>query len=130
MALAIDINSRKVSKSAIERFRMENRVEVYTMRWLKKPRPSGQHMLVIIKIATKEDMEKLLRLDNVSFSGNTILISPFKERCTLVAYFKYKRFRHRARNCMRLNTYNIYSQEGYLQCKIVNLHYINCQGLY
>ena len=41
VALAIDINSGKVSKSAMERFGEENGVEVCTMRWLGRPRPSG-----------------------------------------------------------------------------------------
>ena len=33
--LAIDINSKKVSKSAIERFKIENSIKVYIMRWLR-----------------------------------------------------------------------------------------------
>jgi len=100
VALVIDIDSKKVSKLAIKRFRMENRVEVYIIRWLRKPRPSGQHILVVIKVAIKEDIEKLLRLDSVLFSRDIILVSPFKERRTLVACFKYKRFRYRARDCI------------------------------
>ena len=79
MALAIDIDSGKVSRSAIEQFREENGVEVYTMRWLGRPRPSGQHALVVVKVATKEDAEKLLRMDSVSFGGSAIVVSPFKE---------------------------------------------------
>ena len=100
MALVIDIDSGKVSKSAIEQFRVENRVEVYIIRWLRRPRPSGQYMLVVVKVVTKEDIEKLLRMDSVSFSRGTIIISPFEERRTLVACFKCKRFRHRARDCI------------------------------
>jgi len=49
------------------------------MRWLKRLRPSGQHILVVIKIATKEDAEKLLRLDSVSFSRGIILVLLFKK---------------------------------------------------
>jgi len=56
-------------------------------------------MLVIIKVATKEDIEKLLILDNVLFKEGAIIISPFKERRTFVACYKYKRFRYRARDC-------------------------------
>ena len=41
MALVIDINSRKVSKLVIEWFGIENRVEVYIIRWLRRPRPSS-----------------------------------------------------------------------------------------
>ena len=39
--LAMDINSGKVSKSAMERFGTENGIEVCIMRWLGQPRPSG-----------------------------------------------------------------------------------------
>ena len=57
----MDTESGKVSKSAMERFGRENGVEVCTMRWLGKPRPSRQHASVVIKVATKEEAEKLLR---------------------------------------------------------------------
>jgi len=128
VALAIDIDSGKVSKSAIERFRVENGVKVYTIRWLERPRPSGQHASVVVKVATKEDTEKLLRMDSVSFNRGAIVVSPFKERRTPVAYFKYKRFRHRARDYMRPNTCDMCGQEGHLQYKTVNLHCVNCRG--
>jgi len=114
VALVMDIDSGKVSKSAMERFRMENGVEVCTMRWLGRPRPSGQHASVVIKVATKEDAEKLLRLDSVSFSRGAILVSPFEERRTPVACFKCRRFGHRARDCMRPDTCDICGQEGHL----------------
>jgi len=105
----MDIDSRKVSKLAIERFGVENRVEVYIIRWLGRPRPSGQHMLVVVKVATKEDIEKLLRMDSILFSGGAIVVSLFKERYTPMACFKYRRFGHRARDYMRPNMCDIYS---------------------
>ncbi|KAL5398325.1 hypothetical protein PMIN03_012795 [Paraphaeosphaeria minitans] len=43
VALAMDAESGKVSRSAMERFGTENGVEVCTMRWLGRRRPSGQH---------------------------------------------------------------------------------------
>jgi len=55
-------------------------------------------VLAIIKIAIKEDIEKLLILDSVLFRGDTIIISPFKKQYTLVVYYKYRRFRYRARD--------------------------------
>ena len=114
MALAMDINSKKVSKLAMERFRMENGVEVYIIRWLGRLRPSGQYILVVIKVATKENIEKLLRLNSVLFSRGMILVLLFKEQYTPVACFKYKRFGYKAKDCMRSNICNIYSQKGYL----------------
>ena len=79
-------------------------------------------------MATKEDAEKLLRIDSMSFSGGAIVVLLFEERRTLVACFKCRRFGHRARDCMRPNTCDICGQEGHLQCKIVNLRCVNCQG--
>lgn len=38
---------------------------VCTMWWLGKLRPSGQHASVVIKVAMKEEAEKLLRSDSV-----------------------------------------------------------------
>jgi len=81
----MDMDSGKVSKSAMERFGVENGVEVCTMRWLGRPRPSGQHALVVVKVVTKEDAEKLLGLDSVTFGGGAVIISSFEERRTPVA---------------------------------------------
>src|SRR5438132_954383 len=41
VALAMDADSGKVSRSAMERFGTENGVEVCTMRWLEQLRPRG-----------------------------------------------------------------------------------------
>ncbi|KAF2186089.1 hypothetical protein K469DRAFT_574672 [Zopfia rhizophila CBS 207.26] len=66
VALAMDANSGKVSKSAMERFGTENGVEVCMMRWLGRPRPNGQHASVVVNVATKEDAEKLLKSESVT----------------------------------------------------------------
>ena len=83
-------------------------------------------MLVIIKVAIKEDIEKLLISDNVLFRGGVIIILPFKERRTPIACYKCRRFRYRARDYIQPNICEIYRREGHLWCKIVNLHYANC----
>jgi len=49
-------------------------------------------------VAIKEDIEKLLTLDNVLFRGGAIIILPFKEQRTSIACYKYKRFRYRVRD--------------------------------
>jgi hypothetical protein len=126
VSLAMDIDSGKVSRSAIERFGTENRVEVCTMRWLERLRPNGQHASVVIKVATKEDAEKLLRSDSVTLGGEGIIVSLFEERRTPVAYFKCRRFGHRARDCLRPETCDMCSQEGHLQCETINLQCVNC----
>jgi len=128
VALAMDAESGKVSRSAMERFGTENGVEVCTMRWLGRPRPSGQHASVVIKVATKEEAEKLLTSDSVTFGGGGIMVSPFEERRTPVACYKCRRFGHRARECMRPETCDMCGQEGHLRCEAVNLRCVNCQG--
>jgi cell division septum initiation protein DivIVA len=128
VALAMEAESGKVSRSAMERFGTENRVEVCTMRWLGRPRPSGQHASVVIKVATKEEAEKLLQSDSVTFGGGGIIVSPFEERRTPVACFKCRRFGHRARDCLRSETCDMCGQEGHLHCETTNLRCVNCQG--
>jgi hypothetical protein len=125
--LAMDVESGKVSKSAMERFGTENGVEVCTMRWLGRPRPSGQHASVVVKVATKEEAEKLLKSDGVTFGGGGTMVSPFEERRTPVACFKCRRFGHRARDCTRPETCDMCGQEGHLQCETTNLRCVNCQ---
>jgi hypothetical protein len=128
VTLAMDVESGKVSKSAMERFGMENGVEVCTMRWLGRPRPSGQHASAVIKVATKEEAEKLLRSDSVTFGGGGLMISPFEERRTPVLCFNCRRIGHRARDCRRPVTCDVCAQEGHGQCETVNLRCVNCQG--
>jgi len=53
---------------------------------------------VIVKVAIKEDVEKLLTSDNILFRGGAIIILLFKERCTPIVCYKYRRFRYRARD--------------------------------
>ena len=128
VALAMDADTGKVSRSAMERFGTENDVEVCTMRWLGRPRPSGQHASVVIKVATKEEAEKLLQSDSVTFGGGGIMTSPFEERRTPVACFQCRRFGHRARDCIRPETCDMCGQEGHLHCETTNLRCVNCQG--
>jgi hypothetical protein len=122
------MDSGKVSRSAIERFGTENRVKVCTMRWLGRPRPSGQHASVVVKVATKEDTEKLLRSDSVTLGGGGIIVSPFEERRTPVACFKCRKFEHCARDCLRPETCDMCGQEGHLHCETINLCCANCYG--
>jgi hypothetical protein len=126
----MDIDSGKVSKSAMKRFGTENGVEVCTMRWLGQPRPSEQHALVVIKVATKEEAEKLLRSDSVTLGGGGIIVSSFEERRTSVACFRYRKFEHRARDCLQLEACDMCRQEGHLQCETVNLYCVNCYSLH
>lgn len=97
----MNAESGKISRSAMERFGMKNGVKVCTIRWLGRLRPNRQHALAVIKVAIKEEAEKLLKLDSVTFSGGGIIVSPFKKQRTLVAYSKCRRFKHYARDCMR-----------------------------
>jgi hypothetical protein len=126
--LAMDVESGKVSRSAMDRFGTENGVEVCTMRWLGRLRPSGQHASVVIKVGTKEEAERLLKSDSVTFGGGGVIVSPFEERRTPVACFKCRRFGHRARDCMRPETCDMCGQEGHLSCETSNLRCVNCQG--
>lgn len=54
----------------------------------RKTKARGQHMLVVVKVAIKEDAEKLLGSDSVTFRGGAVIILLFEERRTPVACFK------------------------------------------
>lgn len=45
-------------------------MEVCTIRWLGRSRANGQHASVVVKVMTKEDAEKLPKLDDVTFEGS------------------------------------------------------------
>lgn len=59
------------------------------MQWLVCPRPSGQHALVVIKMATKEDAEKLLKSDSVKSEAGSSC--HHLRSCTPVACLKRSR---------------------------------------
>jgi len=117
-------------QAAMRRFGEENGVDVCMMRWLGRSRPRGQHASVVIKMAAKEDMEKLLFLDNVSFGGGDVIVSPFEERRTLMQCFKCRRFGHRPRDCVRPETFDACGQDDHLECETINLCCVNCQRLH
>lgn len=72
----MDSESGKISQSAMERFGTENGVEVCAMRWLGKPRPSGQHASAVVKVASREEAEKLLR-GGATLGGGSLVVSSF-----------------------------------------------------
>ena len=90
--LAIDINSKKVSKSIIKCFEIEDKVEVCTIHWLGQLRPSGQYVLVVVKVTIKKNTEKLLRSDDMILNKEEIIVLLFKERYTPVIYFRCRKF--------------------------------------
>ena len=59
-------------------------------------------------MAIKEDVKKLFISDNILFRGGVIIILLFKEQRTPIACYKYRRFGHRAKNCMRPDICKIY----------------------
>jgi len=69
---------------------------------------------MIIKVVIKEDVEKLLMSNNILFRGGAIIILLFKEQCTPIACYKYKRFGYKARDYIQPNTCEMYRWEGYL----------------
>jgi hypothetical protein len=55
-------NRRKISKEAIEASAKENNVVVKRMNWLGEPKPRASHASAVAKLATKEQVERLLRI--------------------------------------------------------------------
>ena len=85
---------------------------------------------MVIKVATKEDAEKLLKSDGVTFGEGGVMVLLFEEQRTPVMCFKCRRLGHRARDCLRPVTCDMCGQEGRLYCETVNLRCVNCKGPY
>ncbi|TKA79578.1 hypothetical protein B0A49_08190 [Cryomyces minteri] len=71
--LAMDTGTSRMSEDAGQSFGQENGVEVCQMKWLRTPKPEAQHASAAVKVATKEDAEKLLRaaLESRDVSADT-----------------------------------------------------------
>ncbi|KAG9801077.1 hypothetical protein KCU95_g27, partial [Aureobasidium melanogenum] len=58
---ATDHQTRAISQETREAFAEENEVEVKLMRWLGRPKEHAAYASALVKLATKEQVEKLLQ---------------------------------------------------------------------
>ncbi|KAJ9624505.1 hypothetical protein H2203_005240 [Taxawa tesnikishii (nom. ined.)] len=81
-----------ITEEACREFGEDNDVEVKQMKWLGRPKPGAQFASAVIKVASKEQAEKLLmaRLigKEVTCTGMTVEVSPFEDRRGPVICFR------------------------------------------
>lgn len=97
-SLAAEVNSLNISESARQRIATENNVDGKRMTWLKQPKPGSQFGTAVMKLATKEDADKLL-LGRPTFGKGTVRAQTYVERRTPKVCYKCQGFGHIARDC-------------------------------
>src|SRR4051812_19701157 len=81
VALATINGETTIIESAKQRFGIENEVVVRNMRWLSRLQPGSikQHASAVVKLATKQEVEKLLQQGFAVFGGMDCQVREFKE---------------------------------------------------
>ena len=127
---ATDQQTGAISQETREAFAAENEVEVKLMRWLGRPKQHTQYASALVKLATKEQVEKLLqkqaRGEDVELFGCIVQVSPFHDNRGPRAYFKCHHFRHTQKECRNTTTCLWCAQEGHENCKIGEPKCCNC----
>jgi hypothetical protein len=99
-------NRRKISNEAIEAFAKENNVEVKRMNWIGEPKPRASHASAVAKLATKEQVERLLRIQRngteIRMFDCMVEASVFFEKNRPRACYQCQQFGHIKRDCANL----------------------------
>jgi hypothetical protein len=127
---ATDQQTGAISQETREAFAEENEVEVKLMRWLGRPKEHTQYASALVKLATKEQVEKLLqkqaRGEDVELFGCMVQVSPFHDNRGPRACFRCHRFGHTQKECRNTTTCLWCAQEGHENCKIGEPKCCNC----
>ena len=123
---------RRISKHAIESFARENNVEVKRMNWLGEPKPWASHASAVAKLATKEQVERLLALQRdgteISMFECMVEVSVFFEKNGPRACYQCQQFGHIKRDCKNPPTCARCAQTGHERCETGAIKCANCQG--
>jgi hypothetical protein len=125
-------NRRRISNEAIEAFAKENNVEVKRMNWLGEPKPRASHASVVAKLATKEQVERLLRIQRdgieIRMFDCMVEVSVFFEKNGPRACYQCQQFGHIKRDCKNSPRCSRCAQEGHEYCDTGSTKCANCQG--
>jgi hypothetical protein len=125
-------NKRKTSKEAIEAFAKEHNVEVKRMDWLGEPKPRASHTSAVAKLATKGQVERLLRTQRDGTETRLfdcmVEVSVFFEKNGPRACYQCQQFGHIKRDCKNHPKYPRCRQEGHECCDTGTTRCANCQG--
>jgi len=127
---ATDHQTGTISQETREAFSEENEVEVKLMRWLGKPKEYAAYASALVKLATKEQVEKLLQRqangEEVYLFGCVVKVSPFHDNRGPRACYNCHQFGHRQRDCKNTTRCSWCAQEGHNICKMGEPKCCNC----
>jgi hypothetical protein len=127
---ATDKQTGAISHETRKAFAEENGVDVKLMRWLGRPREHASYASALVKLATKEQVEKLLQKqalgEDVELFGCMVQVSPFYDNRGPRACYKCHRFGHTQKECRNTTTCLWCAQEGHNNCKIGEPKCCNC----
>jgi hypothetical protein len=127
---ATDQQTGAISQETREAFAEENEVEVKLMRWLGRPKEYAAYASALVKLATKEQVEKLLQKqacgEEVQLFGCMVKVSPFYDNRGPRACYNCHRFGHTQKDCKNTTTCLWCAQEGHNNCKIGEPKCCNC----
>ena len=131
-AEATNEETGKINEQAMQAFAEENGVEVKQMRWLGRPKLHATHASAVAKLATKEQVEKLLRnqrdgIEVVMF-GCMLEASPFHDDRRPRACYRCQQYGHVIRECRNTLRCSRCAQEGHDRCDAEVPKCVNCQG--
>lgn len=130
--IASDATTGQISDKTKETFGTENGVEVMQMKWLGRPKERSIYASAVVKLATKEQAEKLLLAraqdDDVTIRGLSVEVSPFEDRRGPVACFKCQEYGHIKRECRNTTKCAVCAKEGHEKCSSTDIKCANCNG--
>ena len=98
VSLATADGNPGITNSAMERFGTDNKVVVRSMRWMTKVTPTKQHASAVVKVATKEEADRLIAHGCAQFGGECPVV-PFDESRGTRACFSCNKMGHKSWQC-------------------------------
>ena len=129
---ATDPETGAISQETREAFSEENAVEVKLMRWLGRPKEHTSYASAVAKLATKEQVEKLLQRqtdgEEVYLFGCMVKVSPFHDNRGPRSCYNCHQFGHTQKACKNTTRCSWCAQEGHNSCKLGGPKCCNCGG--
>jgi hypothetical protein len=129
---ATDYETGAISQETREAFAEENEVEVKLMRWLGRPKEYASYASAVVKLATKEQVEKLLQKqadgEEVYLFGCMVKVSSFHDNVGPRACYNCHKFGHTQKECKNTTRCSWCAQEGHNSCNLGEPKCSNCGG--
>lgn len=77
----------------------ENGVHIHKIQWLSKPDPGKIHGSMVLYLAKREEVDKLLREGRVGIEGETAFPRPYQRQTGPQRCYKCRQFQHIAAAC-------------------------------